>query len=134
MSAKKKSQKEARSREGIDRGTVAGGLAASLVLVVWAFVQVNSDINQRMVHFAVEQLEAGPDDKVLDLFCGIGNFSLPLARRSAAVLGVEMDDMLVKAAAANAAWNKKSTDGTSPSIASGARSSAATTWAPRSAR
>lgn len=43
MSAKKKDKKEARSREGIDRGTVAGGLAASLVLVVWAFVQVNGE-------------------------------------------------------------------------------------------
>ncbi|MDH3364266.1 MAG: 23S rRNA (uracil(1939)-C(5))-methyltransferase RlmD, partial [Gammaproteobacteria bacterium] len=53
------------------------------------FVQVNSDINQRMVHFAVEALQADADDRVLDLYCGIGNFSLPLARKAGAVLGVE---------------------------------------------
>lgn len=69
------------------------------------FVQVNRDINQRMVHRAVELLDPGPDDRVLDLYCGIGNFSLPLARRAGDVLGVEGDAMLVKAAAANAALN-----------------------------
>ncbi len=69
------------------------------------FVQVNREINQRMVHQAVELLDPGPEDRVLDLYCGIGNFSLPLARRAGAVLGVEGDAMLVKAAAANAALN-----------------------------
>jgi 23S rRNA (uracil1939-C5)-methyltransferase len=69
------------------------------------FVQVNQEINQRMVHRAVELLNPGPADRVLDLYCGIGNFSLPLARRAGDVLGVEGDAMLVKAAAANAALN-----------------------------
>ena len=69
------------------------------------FVQVNADINQRMVHFAVEQLQAGPDDRVLDLFCGIGNFSLPLARGAGTVLGVEGEASLVDRARANAARN-----------------------------
>ncbi len=69
------------------------------------FVQVNSDINERMVHFAVEQLQPSPGDRVLDLFCGIGNFSLPLARRARTVLGVEGEAMLVNAASANAALN-----------------------------
>jgi 23S rRNA (uracil1939-C5)-methyltransferase len=69
------------------------------------FVQVNKDINQRMVHQAIELLNPGPDDRVLDLYCGIGNFSLPLARKAGAVLGVEGEAMLVKAAAANAALN-----------------------------
>jgi 23S rRNA (uracil1939-C5)-methyltransferase len=69
------------------------------------FVQINGDINQRMVHRAVELLDPGPADRVLDLYCGIGNFSLPLARRAGDVLGVEGDAMLVKAAAANAALN-----------------------------
>ena len=69
------------------------------------FVQVNSEINRRMVHQAVALLDPGPDDRVLDLFCGIGNFSLPLARRAAAVLGVEGEATLVKAAAANAVLN-----------------------------
>ena len=69
------------------------------------FVQVNSDINQRMVHFAVEQLAAGPDDRVLDLYCGIGNFSLPLARKAGTVLGVEGEQSLVQRATENAARN-----------------------------
>jgi 23S rRNA (uracil1939-C5)-methyltransferase len=69
------------------------------------FVQVNSDINQRMVHFAVEQLDAGADDRVLDLFCGIGNFSLPLARKAGTVLGVEGEQSLVRRATENATRN-----------------------------
>ncbi|MGI9248282.1 MAG: 23S rRNA (uracil(1939)-C(5))-methyltransferase RlmD [Woeseiaceae bacterium] len=72
------------------------------------FVQVNSDINQRMVHFAVEQLRAGADDRVLDLYCGIGNFSLPLARQAGTVLGVEGEAGLVARAALNARLNKLS--------------------------
>ena len=68
-------------------------------------VQVNSEINQRMVHFAVEQLRAAPGDRVLDLYCGIGNFSLPLARQAATVLGVEGDASLVKRASDNARRN-----------------------------
>jgi 23S rRNA (uracil1939-C5)-methyltransferase len=69
------------------------------------FVQVNSDINRRMVKFAIEQLQAGPEDRVLDLYCGIGNFSLPLARRSGNVLGIEGEKTLVARAAENAKKN-----------------------------
>jgi 23S rRNA (uracil1939-C5)-methyltransferase len=69
------------------------------------FVQVNSDINQRMVHFAVEQLAVGPGDRVLDLFCGIGNFSLPLSRKAGEVLGIEGDKTLVERATDNATKN-----------------------------
>jgi 23S rRNA (uracil1939-C5)-methyltransferase len=69
------------------------------------FVQVNSDINRRMVSKAIELLDPGPEDRVLDLYCGIGNFSLPLARRAGAVLGVEGEAMLVKAAGDNARLN-----------------------------
>ena len=69
------------------------------------FVQVNSDINERMVSFAVEQLQAGADDRVLDLYCGIGNFSLPLARRAGTVLGVEGEASLVARAGENARRN-----------------------------
>jgi len=72
------------------------------------FVQVNSEINQRMVHFAVQQLQAGPDDRVLDLYCGIGNFSLPLARNAGHVLGVEGDANLVARAGENAHRNELS--------------------------
>jgi 23S rRNA (uracil1939-C5)-methyltransferase len=69
------------------------------------FVQVNSEINRRMVSRAIELLNPGPDDRVLDLYCGIGNFSLPLARHAGTVLGVEGDAMLVQAATENAALN-----------------------------
>lgn len=69
------------------------------------FVQVNADINRRMVHAAIDYLEPQPDDRVLDLFCGIGNFSLPLAQRSGQVLGIEGDAGLVRQAASNAAIN-----------------------------
>ena len=69
------------------------------------FLQVNSDINQRMVHFAVAELQAGADDRVLDLYCGIGNFSLPLARNAGAVLGVEAEASLVARAGQNARRN-----------------------------
>ena len=69
------------------------------------FVQVNREINQRMVHFAIEQLSPGPADRVLDLFCGIGNFSLPLARKSGTVLGIEGEKSLVARAADNAQKN-----------------------------
>ena len=70
------------------------------------FVQINGDINQRMVQFAIEQLELGADDRVLDLFCGIGNFTLPLARRAGSVLGVEGEKTLVTRATENAARNE----------------------------
>jgi len=69
------------------------------------FVQVNSEINQRMISKAIELLDPGPDDRVLDLYCGIGNFSLPLARRAGQVLGVEGESVLVSAAIANADLN-----------------------------
>ncbi len=69
------------------------------------FIQVNGAINRQMVSFAVEQLGAGAGDRVLDLYCGIGNFSLPLARGAASVVGVEGDATLVARAAANARRN-----------------------------
>ena len=70
------------------------------------FVQVNSEINEMMVEQAIDLLAPAPDDRVLDLYCGIGNFSLPLARRCRAVLGVEGDALLVRAANHNAALNE----------------------------
>jgi len=69
------------------------------------FVQVNSEINRRMVNKAIELLDPGAEDRVLDLYCGIGNFSLPIARRAGTVLGVEGEAMLVNSASANAALN-----------------------------
>jgi 23S rRNA (uracil1939-C5)-methyltransferase len=69
------------------------------------FVQVNAAINQAMVARAIELLEVGPADRVLDLYCGLGNFTLPLARRAAAVVGVEGEAGLIARARANAQAN-----------------------------
>lgn len=69
------------------------------------FTQVNLAINAAMVEQAMALLDPGPSDHVLDLFCGLGNFSLPLARRGALVTGVEGDAAMVRQAQANAAHN-----------------------------
>jgi len=69
------------------------------------FVQVNAGINAELVSTAVRLAAVAPTERVLDLFCGLGNFSLPLAQRAAALLGVEGDAGLVARAAANAAKN-----------------------------
>jgi 23S rRNA (uracil1939-C5)-methyltransferase len=69
------------------------------------FVQVNGAINNAMVARAIELLEVSPSDRVLDLYCGLGNFTLPLARRAAAVVGVEGEAGLIERARANARSN-----------------------------
>ena len=69
------------------------------------FVQINADINRRMVSTAIDYLEPHADDRVLDLYCGIGNFSLPLGRKAGEVLGIEGETSLVQRAADNATRN-----------------------------
>jgi 23S rRNA (uracil1939-C5)-methyltransferase len=68
-------------------------------------VQVNAGINAELVSTAVRLAAPEPTDRVLDLYCGLGNFSLPLAQRAGALLGVEGDAGLVARAARNAAAN-----------------------------
>jgi|TARA_B110000240_G_scaffold163963_1_gene184143 23S rRNA (uracil1939-C5)-methyltransferase len=70
------------------------------------FTQVNDTINQNMIQRAMALLEVCAEDRVLDLFCGLGNFSLPLAKRVNAVVGVEGDAALVKHAQNNAKLNQ----------------------------
>ncbi len=69
------------------------------------FTQVNLGMNRRMVDQAMALLDPGPQDRVLDLFCGLGNFTLPVARRAGRVVGVEGDAGLVARARRNAAYN-----------------------------
>jgi 23S rRNA (uracil1939-C5)-methyltransferase len=69
------------------------------------FIQVNAAVNEALVQRAVELLELTPAATVLDLYCGLGNFSLPLARHAAQVVGVEGDPALVARARGNALHN-----------------------------
>jgi len=69
------------------------------------FTQVNTDINRKMVSRALAMLDLQPPDRVLDLFCGVGNFTLPLARHAGTVMGVEGDAGLVQRARENAQRN-----------------------------
>jgi len=69
------------------------------------FIQVNASLNVKMIALALDLLDAGPDERVLDLFCGLGNFTLPLARTVREVVGVEGEAGLVARAKENAARN-----------------------------
>lgn len=69
------------------------------------FVQVNHEVNRVMVSQALALLDPQPHETVLDLFCGLGNFSLPLARRAARVLGLEVDAQAAARARDNAEHN-----------------------------
>jgi 23S rRNA (uracil1939-C5)-methyltransferase len=69
------------------------------------FIQVNGALNQQMVALALQLLEVNSQDVVLDLFCGIGNFTLPIAQQAAQVLGIEGEVALVERARDNARRN-----------------------------
>jgi len=69
------------------------------------FIQVNGPLNQQMVRRALELLDPQADDKILDLFCGLGNFTLPLAQRAGHVTGLEGSAEMVERGRANAARN-----------------------------
>lgn len=69
------------------------------------FVQINAAINAAMVSRVVGLLELDSQSRVLDLYCGLGNFSLPLARRAGTVVGIEGDAALVQRARHNATMN-----------------------------
>jgi 23S rRNA (uracil1939-C5)-methyltransferase len=69
------------------------------------FIQVNGAVNAALVGAAVELLELDAAAQVLDLFCGLGNFTLALARRARLAVGVEGDAALIERARGNAALN-----------------------------
>src|SRR5207248_4592933 len=69
------------------------------------FTQVNAAVNRVLVRRAVTLLAPAAGERIADFFCGLGNFSLPIARRGARVIGVEGNASLVKRAQSNAARN-----------------------------
>jgi 23S rRNA (uracil1939-C5)-methyltransferase len=82
-----------------------GGAAVEIEFGPMDFVQVNGAINAAMVQAAMGQLQPASTDSVLDLFCGVGNFTLPVARHAQRVMGIEGDAALVDTARANAVHN-----------------------------
>jgi len=92
----------------------AEGVALSFALPQWDvelafrpldFIQVNAKLNEKMIAHALALLDVQADERVLDLFCGLGNFTLPLARSVREVVGVEGDAGLVARAKENAQRN-----------------------------
>jgi len=69
------------------------------------FVQINQEINQDLVALVISLLQLEKTDRVLDLFCGLGNFTLPIARSAVEVVGIEGDPKLVEQAKYNAGMN-----------------------------
>lgn len=84
--------------------TLEGGL--SVYFHPADFIQVNADLNRLMVVRVLELLDVQPSDRVLELFSGIGNFSLPIAKRAATLTALEGDAALVDRADANAKRNE----------------------------
>jgi 23S rRNA (uracil1939-C5)-methyltransferase len=71
----------------------------------WHFTQANPAVNRALVRSVLRELAPQPADRVLELYCGLGNFSLPLAREAAELCGIEGDAALVECARANARVN-----------------------------
>ncbi len=69
------------------------------------FTQVNPHINRALVHRAVTMLAPQPHERIADFFCGLGNFTLPIARSGAKVVGIEGSKALVSRAQENAQLN-----------------------------
>ena len=69
------------------------------------FTQVNFKLNQKMINLALDMLELNEQDEVIDLFCGLGNFTLPIAKHTKHTVGVEGDLGLIERAKYNAEKN-----------------------------
>ncbi|MCB1821712.1 MAG: 23S rRNA (uracil(1939)-C(5))-methyltransferase RlmD [Candidatus Competibacteraceae bacterium] len=80
--------------------------ALNLIFQPWHFIQVNAALNRQLVKRACDLLQLEPASRALDLFCGLGNFTLALAQRAREVVGVEGDASLVEWARLNAVRNR----------------------------
>lgn len=69
------------------------------------FTQVNTDVNPILMRRAMQLLDPQPTDRIVDMFCGLGNFTLPIARHAKQVIGIEGSKELVARAAQNATRN-----------------------------
>ncbi len=69
------------------------------------FTQINLGVNQKMVQLALQMLDLGPGERSLDLFSGLGNFTLAMAKHSALVVGVEGSQEMVERGSSNAELN-----------------------------
>lgn len=69
------------------------------------FIQVNKEINRQLADRVIALLDLSAQDRVLDLFCGLGNFTLPIARYAEMTTGIEGDQTMVKRASENAQYN-----------------------------
>ncbi len=81
------------------------------------FTQVNPHINRVLVSRALRLLDPGRDDRVIDWFCGLGNFTLPIATRAGEVLGIEGSETLVARSRENYQRNKSRADRVGPPLA-----------------
>ncbi|HAY45680.1 MAG TPA: 23S rRNA (uracil(1939)-C(5))-methyltransferase RlmD [Gammaproteobacteria bacterium] len=92
--------------EGLELIYSHQGFNTEMIFKATDFIQVNGSINEALVTQACETLDPKPGETVLDLFCGLGNFTLPLARSGATVVGVEADLGLINRAKLNAERNQ----------------------------
>lgn len=70
------------------------------------FIQINTELNRQMITTALDWLSLNSQDHVLDLFCGMGNFTLPLSRKVKSAVGIEGVSAMVEKARANAERNR----------------------------
>ncbi|MED7819750.1 MULTISPECIES: 23S rRNA (uracil(1939)-C(5))-methyltransferase RlmD [unclassified Francisella] len=70
------------------------------------FTQVNNDINRKMIKKAIELLDISKEDSIIDLFCGLGNFTLPISKYAKSVIGVEGESTMVQRAIETAQNNE----------------------------
>ena len=69
------------------------------------FTQVNREMNIMIVDRVIQMLDLKKSDSVLDLFCGLGNFTLPIAKKAKSVIGVEASQEMIGRAKENAFYN-----------------------------